>query len=448
MTNVIEYPVKTSEWGKTLIDTLNPIIDRLEQLIEGVNKNVNLQFATFREDVNKRIENIDSAASTALTLAQQNEVSIQSMSSKIEQMETTCAKLTSDINTITVKNEQLEITCEQLSTENKELKSHSNELDNYSRRSNIVIRGIVEPQQESNAECEQTVRAFFKAQLKLPDDVINAMHIERCHRLGVRGPFKRPIIVRFGNYKDKLIVWDAKFKFTDHRYFISDNFSRNTEFKRRKLYAIHKKAKSMDQYKKKSSLNGDVLIIDSVRYSVDSLNMLPKELSPRQFSEKTNGTHMAFGGIHSDHQPFSNWYPSEFQYKGHTFKSIEQAYQWEKATRANDVRVAKKLLYTTNPRVAKSLGRSIKGLTAVNWDEDKKNVMKELVRIKFSDNPELLKELIDTKDLILVEAGIDPFYGVGLSITNGDILDPTKWKGQNQLGQILCGIRAELKDKQ
>ena len=341
MTNVIEYPVKTSEWGKPLIDTLNPIIDRLEQLIEGVNKNVNLQFATFREDVNKRIENIDSAATTALTLAQQNEVSIQSMGSKIEQMETTCAKLTSDINTITVKNEQLEITCEQLSTENKELKSHSNELDNYSRRSNIVIRGIVEPQQESNAECEQTVRAFFKAQLKLPDDVINAMHIERCHRLGVRGPFKRPIIVRFGNYKDKLIVWDAKFKITDHRYFISDNFSRNTEFKRRKLYAIHKKAKSMDQYKKKSSLNGDVLIIDSVRYSVDSLNMLPKELSPRQFSEKTNGTHMAFGGIHSDHQPFSNWYPSEFQYKGHTFKSIEQAYQWEKATRANDVRVAK-----------------------------------------------------------------------------------------------------------
>ena len=60
-------------------------------------------------------------------------------------METTCAKLTSDVNTITVKNEQLEFTCEQLSTENRELKSHSNEFDNYSRRSNIVIRGIEEP---------------------------------------------------------------------------------------------------------------------------------------------------------------------------------------------------------------------------------------------------------------------------------------------------------------
>ena len=127
--------------------------------------------------------------------------------------------------------------------------------------------------------------------------------------------------------------------------------------------------------------------------------MLPKELSPRQFSEKANGTHMAFGGIH---QAFSNWYPSEFQYKVHTFKSIDQVYQCEKATRANDARVAKTLLYTTNPRVAKSLGRSIKELSVVNWVKDKNNVMKELVRIKFSDNPELLKELIDTKDPIIV----------------------------------------------
>ena len=70
------------------------------------------------------------------------------------------------------------------------------------------------------------------------------------------------------------------------------------------------------------------------------------------------------------------------------------------------------------------------------------------MRIKFSDNTELSRELIDTKDRILVEAGIDPFYGVGLSITNGDIIDPTKWKGQNQLGQLLCGIRAELKGNQ
>ena len=62
------------------------------------------------------------------------------------------------------------------------------------------------------------------------------------------------------------------------------------------------------------------LIINSVRFSVDSLNMLPKELSPWQYSEKLMVHTLAFGGIHSVHQPCSNWYSSEPQYIGHTFK--------------------------------------------------------------------------------------------------------------------------------
>ena len=121
-----------------------------------------------------------------------------------------------------------------------------------------------------------------------------------------------------------------------------------------------KRLKLLISLRKKTSLSGDVLVVDSVRYSVDSLHKLPQELNPRQFSEKTDGTYLVFGGVHSDHQPFSNWYQSELCYKGHTFHSVEQAYQWEKATHAKDNRVAKKLLYTTNPRVAKNLGRAVK----------------------------------------------------------------------------------------
>ena len=127
---------------------------------------------------------------------------------------------------------------------------------------------------------------------------------------------------------------------------------------------------------------------------------------------------------------------------------MEQTYQWKKATQANDVRVAKKLLYTTSPRVAKSLGRSVKGLAAGKWDENKKNVMRELVKIKFSENLDLSKKLLNSKDLTLVEAGMNLFYGVELSITNAGIFDSTKWKGQNHLGDILCSVRKDLKDKQ
>ena len=76
------------------------------------------------------------------------------------------------------------------------------------------------------------------------------MKFERCHRVGNRAAFRRPIIVRFRDYKDKMTVWDAKFKLTDYKFSVSDNILRNTEFKRRKLYAIYKKAKTMDKYKK------------------------------------------------------------------------------------------------------------------------------------------------------------------------------------------------------
>ena len=445
MTNVIEYPVRTSEWGKALIDTLNPIIDRLEKLIAGVNENTNQQFKTFKEEFNNKIDDIKGTATSALTLAQHNEQSIQTMSSRIDSLETTCAKLSVENKSINIRNDKLEFTCEQLSNENRQLKQHTNNLDNYSRRSNVVIRGITEPQQESNADCERAARDFFKDQLKLSDDVVGAVKFERCHRLGNRAAFRRPAIVRFSNYKDKLIVWDAKFKLTDHRFSVSDNFSRDTEFRRRKLFAIHKKAKTMDKFKKKTTLNGDILVVDSVRYSIDNLQMLPPELNPRQFGEKSNGTHLVFGGIHSDHQPFTNWYPSKLCYKEHRFGSVEQAYQWAKATYAKDTRVARKLLYTTNPRVAKNLGRSVKGLTATTWDAEKKNIMKELVSIKFTDNADLKKELLDSNDLKLADAGLDLFYGIGLTMSSSDIFDPAQWKRQNNLGTILESVRASMR---
>ena len=66
---MIDYPVKTSEWSKTLIDTLNPIINRLERLLDDVNQNANHQFKSFREEFNNKIDSIKGTATSALNLA-------------------------------------------------------------------------------------------------------------------------------------------------------------------------------------------------------------------------------------------------------------------------------------------------------------------------------------------------------------------------------------------
>ena len=56
---------------------------------------------------------------------------------------------------------------------------------------------------------------------------------------------------------------------------------------------------------------------------------------------------------------------------GNTFGNVKQAYQCAKAMHAKDTRVARKLLHTVNPRLAKNLDRSVKGLPVTTWDEDK-----------------------------------------------------------------------------
>ena len=83
------------------------------------------------------------------------------MNSRINNLETTCVKLLADNKCINIRKDKLENTCEKLSNENKEPTQHTNNLDNYSRRSSVVIRGITEPQQESNADCVKAARDFF-----------------------------------------------------------------------------------------------------------------------------------------------------------------------------------------------------------------------------------------------------------------------------------------------
>ena len=140
----------------------------------------------------------------------------------------------------------------------------------------------------------------------------------------------RPIIIRFEDYVDKSTVWAARNKISDSSLFISENFSAETEFNRKK-YILSINTQSLEKYKTKISLTGDTLIIDSIRYTVDNLNELPADLSPRHFCEKFIWQFLVFGGIVSEFSPFIKWYPCDIKSDGHAFRSLEQAYQFRKA---------------------------------------------------------------------------------------------------------------------
>ena len=341
----------------------------------------------------------------------------------------------------------LQFTCEQLVTENKSLKNQTNNLENYSRRNNIVIRGIPERNQETKPDCEDKARKFLVKELKLEEEKVKNMKFVRVHRMGGfqnRNNNSRPIIIRFQYYSDKSIVWAARNQIRDDSLFISENFTAETEFRRKKLYIIYKYAKSLEKYKTKISLNGDVLIIDSIRYTVDNIHDLPADLTPRQFSEKSNGKYLIFGGMVSEFSPYSNWYPCSMEYGDCEFRNLEQAYQYCKAVHCNDTASALKLRYTTDPRAAKELGSRVSGLDGTDWETKKTDVMMMLAKIKFT-NPEMKSELLKTGNMELVEAGPDRYYASGLAFTSKDSYMPNKWTGKNKLGVILCDVRKHIK---
>ena len=60
----------------------------------------------------------------------------------------------------------------------------SNNSENYSRLNNIVVRGIVEAENETNEKREDELRTFLCTKLNMSAETVDALRVERCHRMG------------------------------------------------------------------------------------------------------------------------------------------------------------------------------------------------------------------------------------------------------------------------
>lgn len=82
---------------------------------------------------------------------------------------------------------------------------------------------------------------------------------------------------------------------------------------------------------------------------------------------------------------------------------------------------------------AKREGRKV--ALPVNWEEIKQQAMRDVVKAKFAQNPDLAARLLDTGEKILIERNTwgDTYWGVYND------------QGQNILGRILMEVRAELR---
>ncbi len=141
----------------------------------------------------------------------------------------------------------------------------------------------------------------------------------------------------------------------------------------------------------------------------------------------------------------SNWYPSRFTCADRQFSSMEQYMMYRKAICFNDKKIAAEILKTDDVAAIKALGRQVSGYDDNVWNGIRQIAIYEGLLEKFSQNEELRRQLLATGDAILAECAVrDRIWGIGLSMTDPDRLDRSKWKGQNLLGYALMMVREKL----
>lgn len=123
----------------------------------------------------------------------------------------------------------------------------------------------------------------------------------------------------------------------------------------------------------------------------------------------------------------SNFWYAKTVYNNIEFPTAEHAYQAAKSVSPNMWKFFSRI---ETPGEAKRCGQQID--IRPDWDEIKVDIMREILKSKFSD-PTLKCKLIETGDSELIEDNNwgDVFWGV----CNG--------KGENMLGKLLMEIRDE-----
>ena len=123
------------------------------------------------------------------------------------------------------------------------------------------------------------------------------------------------------------------------------------------------------------------------------------------------------------------------------FQSIEQAFQYIKASKFADTRsndgstrssgksIQAEIMDTTTGSQLRSLGRQIKNLNVQAWDRSSSFVMKQLLKESFEQNPQALQRLLDTGNATLTHTQ-----------------DKGKWG--KEFPKLLMEVREELKKKQ
>ena len=131
---------------------------------------------------------------------------------------------------------------------------------------------------------------------------------------------------------------------------------------------------------------------------------------------------------------FSNFSPYPIKVDGKRWPTSEHFFQAQKFAGSE---YGEKIRQANSPMIAARLGRSRKEPLRRDWEAVKDNVMRQALRAKFTQHPELKALLLNTGDAVLVEHTANDRYWA----------DSGDGTGKNRLGQLLMELREQLRNE-
>ena len=198
-----------------------------------------------------------------VTLTMQSKV--DAMMSMLEHKDKQISVLSEKVGMLTTEVEHLKETCNFLTKETTEMKtkctveatntckklnfleSKSQDLEDRSRRNNLVIFGVPESDNASSENCDTIVCEILRNHNILDRNDTHQGLLERAHRLGRKKPDQqrpRPIIFCCGSFKDKEFILHNSNRLKGTPYRMAEDFSRATLDIRRELVQKGKEAKA------------------------------------------------------------------------------------------------------------------------------------------------------------------------------------------------------------
>jgi len=142
----------------------------------------------------------------------------------------------------------------------------------------------------------------------------------------------------------------------------------------------------------------------------------------------------------------SQWAKSKFIIDGVEFNTCEQYMMYKKALMFHDYDIAEQVMNSKNPRDQKALGRKVKNFDKKIWEAYCRDIVYDGNVAKFTQNKDMLEELLFTGDRTIVEASPKDFiWGIGLAADDPRAKDRSKWKGTNWLGEAIERVREDIR---